>query len=116
MRFVLENISNELTLLNLTPVLQESEHDGDVWGLHRCFPTCVLSKPIKVIMCISRGEETCRGGETPLHNTFPYFLVDEVLASKSKLNCLTFRSTVSPWLKWNPCLLGPLLRTSVYFS
>lgn len=63
MRFIFENISNEPALLNLTPVLQESEHDGDVWGFHRCFPSCVLIKPIKVLMSISRGEETCRGGE-----------------------------------------------------
>ena len=64
MRFIFENISNELALLNLTPVLQESEYDGDVWGFHRCFPSCVLSKPIKVLMSISRGEETYyRGSE-----------------------------------------------------
>lgn len=102
MRFVFENISNEPTLLNSTPVLQESEHDGDVWELHRCFPSCVLSKPIKVIMCISRGEETCRGGETPLHNTFSYFLVDEVLASKSKLKLSDPQKHCVPIAKMEP--------------
>lgn len=70
MRSLVENISNELLLLNLTPILQEPEHDGDVWGFYRCFPGCALSKPIKVIMCISRGEETSRGGGFLLRHRF----------------------------------------------
>lgn len=70
MRFLVENISDELFLLNLTPVLQESEHDGDVWGSLRCFPSWVLSKPIKVVMCTSRGEETSKDGGFLLRHRF----------------------------------------------